>query len=118
MPRHRVGPWLRGEAKRPEPSVGMARTDGIRLLYPGKEHSIAAEMEGGKSWIANACAAVELLAGNTVVYIHGEEADPADPVERLQVLGVPSDLIAAGFRSLPVSSAPFRSSSSSMASTS
>lgn len=84
-----LGPYLDGTYERPEPSIGLARRDGLRLLYPGKEHAVVGEMESGKSWFSLACVAAELLAGHTVVYIHFEEDDPADTVERLQVLGVP-----------------------------
>jgi hypothetical protein len=89
---------LRGEHKRPEPDAGLRRADGLRLLYRGKEHSVIGEMESGKSWFCLACAAAELRAGNHVVYIHFEEADPADTVERLQMLDVPDESIVERFR--------------------
>jgi hypothetical protein len=81
-------PYLRGEIVRPEPSLGMARTDGLRLLYPGKEHAVIGEMEAGKSWFALASVAAELNAENHVVYAHFEECDPSDSVDRLVALGV------------------------------
>lgn len=90
-------PYLNGTHERPEPTIGIARQDGLRLLYPGKEHAVIGEMESGKSWFSLACVAAELLAENAVVYIHFEEADPADSVERLLILGVPAYRIAAGF---------------------
>lgn len=93
-----LGPYLRGEVKRPEPTVGVHRRDGLQFLYPGKEHSVIGEMEAGKSWFALACVAAELNVGHTVVYIHFEEADPSDTVERLQALGVADQLIAERFR--------------------
>jgi hypothetical protein len=93
-----LGPYLRGEITRPEPTIGVYRRDGIRFIYPGKEHSVIGEMESGKSWFALACVAAELNNGNTVVYIHFEESDPSDTVERLQALGVPDEAIAARFR--------------------
>jgi hypothetical protein len=83
-----LGPYLRGEHIRPEPSIGLARSDGLQLIYPGKEHTVIGEMESGKSWLLVACAAAELVAGHIVVYIHFEEADPTDTVERLIALGV------------------------------
>jgi hypothetical protein len=83
-----LGPYLRGEIVRPEPSLGMARTDGLHLLYPGKEHAVIGEMESGKSWFALACVAAELNADNHVVYVHFEECDPSDSVDRLVALGV------------------------------
>lgn len=93
-----LGPYLRGEVKRPEPAVGLARSDGLRMLYPGKEHAAIGEMESGKSWFALACASAELTAGNHVTYIHFEEADPSDTAERLIALGVRDDQIAKQFR--------------------
>lgn len=92
-----LGPYLRGEVVRPEPTIGVARRDGLRFIYPGKEHSVIGEMEAGKSWFALACVAAELDQGRHVVYIHFEEADPSDTVERLQALGVPDDAIADRF---------------------
>lgn len=80
-------PYLCGEVTRPEPTVGLARSDGLRMLYPGKEHAVIGEMESGKSWFASACIAAELSRARHVVYIHFEESDPSDTVERLIELG-------------------------------
>jgi hypothetical protein len=88
-----LAPFLDGTHIRPQPTVGLARKDGMRLLYPGKEHTVIGEMESGKSWLALGCADAELTAGHRVVYIHFEEADPTDTVERLQLLGVPDQTI-------------------------
>jgi hypothetical protein len=90
-------PYLDGKIARPEPTVGLARSDGLRLLYPGKEHTVIGEMESAKSWFACGCCAEELTNGNRVLYIHFEEADPGDTIERLQALGVPKATIAARF---------------------
>ncbi|MGH8774816.1 MAG: AAA family ATPase [Jiangellaceae bacterium] len=92
-----LGPWLRGEHVTPQPTIGVARTDGLRLLYPGKEHAVIGEMESGKSWLALACVKAEIVAGNRVVYVHFEEADPGDTIERLRALDVRDDEIAARF---------------------
>jgi hypothetical protein len=88
-------PYLEGKVTRPTPSVGLPRSDGLRLLYPGKEHTVIGEMESGKSWFACGCCAAELTNGNRVLYIHFEEADPGDTLGRLQALGVPNNTIAA-----------------------
>lgn len=93
-----LGPYLRGEITRPEPAVGIVRDDGLRTLYPGKEHAVIGEMESGKSWYALACAAAELKAGHVVVYVHFEESDPSDTVERLQALHVDDSAILDRFR--------------------
>ena len=83
-----LGPYLRGEVVIPEPSLGIVRSDGLRLLYPGREHAVVGETESGKTWLALGCVAAELTAGNTVVYSHYEEGDPVITLERLQLLGV------------------------------
>jgi hypothetical protein len=89
-----LGPILRGETVRPEPTIGLSRSDGLRLLYPGKEHAVIGEMESGKSWLMLACCYAELAGAHPVVYIHFEEADPTDTVERLQALGAhPADIV-------------------------
>lgn len=93
-----LGPYLRGERVQAEPTVGLCRSDGVRMIYPGKEHSIIGETESGKSWFATASAATEMQNGNVVVYIHFEESDPADTVERLRLLHVPDDVIASKLR--------------------
>lgn len=93
-----LGPILRGEHKAPEPTVGVARSDGLRFLYPGKEHSIIGEMESGKSWFCLASCASELVDRKHVLYIHFEEADPTDTVVRLQTLGVSDEAIRDRFR--------------------
>jgi hypothetical protein len=92
-----LGPILRGETKQPEPAVGLARSDGLKLLYAGKEHTVIGEMESGKSWYCCLCAAAELMADHHVVYIHFEEADPTGTVERLRIFGVPDEVIIDQF---------------------
>lgn len=89
--------FLDGTYERPEPNVGIVRADGLRLLYPGKEHAVIGEMESGKSWFSLACVAAELFSDRTVVYVHFEEDDPADTVDRLRLLGVPAYQIRTRF---------------------
>lgn len=93
-----LGPYIRGEVVPVVPTVGVARWDKLRFLYPGKEHAVIGEMESGKSWFALACAAAELIAGHAVVYVHFEESDPSDSIERLLALGVPPWTIEKLFR--------------------
>lgn len=88
-----LGPYIEHTAVRATPSVGIARDDGLRLIYPGKEHACIGEMESGKSWLAVASVAAELTAGHHVIYIHFEESDPQDTVDRLLDLGVPGPVI-------------------------
>ena len=93
-----LGPWLRGEIKQPQPSIGAHRSDGLRLIYPGREHAIVGETESGKTWLALACVAGELALGNHVVYIHYEEGDPGSTIERLRMLEVDVAVIANRLR--------------------
>ena len=85
--------WLSQQHQRPEPTLGLVRTDGVRLIYPGREHAVLGETESGKSWLALGCVAAELAAGRPVVYLHFEEPDPGSTLERLQLLGVSADML-------------------------
>ena len=87
------GPWLDGTAVIPTPTLGIARSDGVQFIYPGCEHAVLGETESGKTWFALGCVVAALMAGDTVLYIHYEEGDPGSTYERLQLLGVPADMI-------------------------
>jgi hypothetical protein len=93
-----LGPWLRGENHQPQPSIGIHRSDGVQLIYPGREHAFVGETESGKTWLALGCVAAELCAGHHVVYIHYEEGDPGSTIERLALLGVDPALISGRLR--------------------
>lgn len=93
-----LGPYLRGEVESPEPSRGIARSDGLCLLYPGKEHAAIGEMESGKTWWCLACVAAEMASDRAVLYVHFEESDPSGTVERLQALGCPDWQVLKLFR--------------------
>ena len=88
-----LGPYLRGEIDRPEPTIGAPRSDGQRFIYHGREHALLGETESGKTWLALACVAAEIVNGNRVVYLHYEESDPGSTIERLRLLGVPPSTI-------------------------
>jgi hypothetical protein len=76
---------LAGRHETARPTVG-ARDDGAGLFYPGRMHTIAAESEGGKTWMALAAARHELDAGRAVVYLDFED-DEGGVVGRLLTLG-------------------------------
>jgi hypothetical protein len=82
-----VGPYVRGEITMPEPSVGLARNDGVKFIYPAREHAVVADTGAGKSWLSAAMAVAEMRKGNRVVYIHYEEPEPTLTVEWLMLLG-------------------------------
>ena len=90
-----LGPYLAGTIVTPTPTLGMVRSDGVRFIYPGREHAVLGETESGKTWFALGCVVAELMAGHRVLYLHYEEADPGSTIERLQLLGVNKILIAA-----------------------
>jgi hypothetical protein len=78
-----------------EPTL-MPRTDGIRLLYPGRVHTFAGESESGKSMVAQAEAARILLEGGTVAYLDFE-SDASVVVGRILQMGALRDDIAERF---------------------
>lgn len=90
--------YLDGTVTQAETSVGALRRDGLRFFYPGLEHAVIGETEGGKTWFLLASAAAELIAGNRVVYIHFEENSPQSTVSRLhRQFRVPRQRIADDF---------------------
>jgi hypothetical protein len=86
---------LDGTWKPAEPTVGR-RSDGIGLFYRGKQHTVASESEGGKSWFLLTAALDEITTGNHVVYIDFED-DRGPVVGRLLALGAGPDRIREYF---------------------
>jgi hypothetical protein len=101
-----LGPWLNGDAEQPQPSLGIHRSDGLQLIYPGREHAVLGETESGKTWLALGCVAPELAKDRRVIYIHYEEGDPGSTIERLRLLGVDPALILDRLRFYAPSRAP------------
>jgi hypothetical protein len=93
-----LSPWMNGEITQPQPSLGITRSDGLRFIYPGREHAVLGETESGKTWLALGCVAAELTAAHHVVYIHYEEGDPGSTIERLRLLNVDPSLITGRLR--------------------
>jgi hypothetical protein len=91
-------PCLTGEKTQPRPCLGMRRSDGVQLIYPGREHAILGDTESGKTWYALGCVVAELNRGDRAVYIHYEEPDETSTIERLLLLGVSKDVIRRQFR--------------------
>ena len=81
---------------RPQLPTEGKRVDGESILYPGKEHSIVSEPEGGKTWFALSIAQDEMNAGNHVAYLDFED-DAGGIVGRLLVLGCSREVIAERF---------------------
>lgn len=80
-----MAPVLEGGDVRPTPTLGR-RSDGQRLLYPGKEHSISSEPECGKTWWVLLQVLSILAEGGRVVYIDFEDDEYAIG-GRLKALG-------------------------------
>lgn len=100
-----LSPYLDGTYTPPEPEVGACRSDGRTLLYKGKCHFLVAETGVGKSWFGLVHVAAELMAGNTVAYVHFEEPHARDTVARLRGMGVPVEVIRSGLKWLDVDKA-------------
>lgn len=92
-----LDPFLDGSFVAPVPSRGVLLGDGSGLLYPGKWHTVIAPTASGKSWFAAQCVYDELIADQTVVYIHYEETLPAGTIGRLLDMGLDVDLIKSRF---------------------
>lgn len=100
-----LGRYLDDDYEPVQPSVGATRSDGRALLYAGKSHLLVGETGIGKSWFACYHVAVELLAGNTVVYAHFEEPNPRSTFARLRRLGVPVEVIRSSLKWLDLDNA-------------
>lgn len=90
-----LAPVLAGDYIPPQPTIGR-RDDGAGLFYPGRMHSIFAEPEAMKTWLALTVAASELARGSGVVYLDFEDEE-GGIVSRLLALGVPAEQIASRF---------------------
>jgi hypothetical protein len=61
-----------GNFQRPKATLGR-RTDGVPLLYPGREHVVSAEPESAKTWFICYIAADVLNCGGRVLYLDFED---------------------------------------------
>lgn len=80
-----------GRLFRPRPEL-LVRSDGAALLIPGAVHSLAAEPESGKGWIATYEAGRNVAAGRDVLVIDFEETDITLAI-RLRELGVDAEAV-------------------------
>lgn len=90
-----LAPVLSGRYSPPAPTIGR-RDDGAGMFYPGRLHSIFAEPEAMKTWLALTVTAAELTAGHAVVYLDFED-EVGGIVARLRALGAPAAVIAERF---------------------
>lgn len=89
---------LDGTWEPPEPTVGR-RSDGVGLFYLGKQHTVASESEGGKTWHLLVAARDEIDRENHVVYVDFED-DRGPVVGRLLALGVNPERVRQYFHYL------------------
>ncbi|MCA0379181.1 MAG: AAA family ATPase [Actinobacteria bacterium] len=78
-----------GTLQQPQPTVAG-------WLYARAVNGLAGESGSGKTWTALVSVALEIMAGNAVVYVDFEDG-PIGITGRLLALGVPADVIAALF---------------------
>jgi hypothetical protein len=97
-------PFLTGTYTPPAPNVGARRNDGVRMLYPGRWHTVIGLTEAGKSLFAIWQAIETMQAGGVVVYLHFEEIGEhaaGGLIDRLRtfskISGLDNDTIAAKF---------------------
>lgn len=76
-----------GTFQRPQAVYGQ-RTDGVRLIYPGREHVVSAEPESAKTWLVCQVVADILRDNGTVLYVDFED-DEATIGMRTHWLGAP-----------------------------
>lgn len=86
---------LNGEHGEPMPSI-LARTDGRCLIYRERAHTLHAEPEALKTWLALGACAEQLAAGETVLYIDCEDS-ATSIVQRLRALGTDGDAMRRRF---------------------
>lgn len=67
---------VNGDRKPILPTVGR-RDDGVPLLYPGREHYVAAEPESGKTWLMCLIVRDHLADGGRVLYVDFEDDERA-----------------------------------------
>ncbi len=78
--------------REPDRPTLLRRPDGVALLYRGRAHSVSAEPESGKGWLALAGSVEALDAGGSVAYLDFEDT-AASIAGRLRALGVTPDAL-------------------------
>src|SRR5829696_6267707 len=88
-----LGPALRGEIAKPEPTI-LGRDDGAALYTVGCVNWLHGDSGDGKSMTAALATAQELAAGRHVIWIDFEDPDATTLVERLRdTFEIPADVI-------------------------
>jgi hypothetical protein len=79
------------------PTIGRRAGNGIALFYPGLLHTVIAESEAGKTWLALHVAMQEMVKGEVVFYFDFEDSKHGI-VQRLMAMGCPPEVIERQFR--------------------
>ncbi|MFI2666682.1 AAA family ATPase [Micromonospora carbonacea] len=74
----------------------LARTDGFKLFYPGKVHSVFGESGSMKTWMALLAAVQEIQADHRVMYIDYEDS-PNAVLRRLKLFGLTDEQLIGYF---------------------
>jgi len=96
-----LAPYIDGTFERPRATIGRLRSDRQAMLYAGKDHIVYGPTGAGKTMLAAALCADIICDGDdsTALYVHFEEPDAIDLIERLRhVYTVPDDRILDRFR--------------------
>jgi AAA domain-containing protein len=91
-----IAPYLDPNRPRLQATIFPRFDDGVCLFYRGKVHWISGEPESGKSLLAQVGCAIELAAGNSVLYIDFED-DAESVVKRVAMFGVTDEQMIKGF---------------------
>jgi hypothetical protein len=91
-----IRPYLDPNRPRLQTTLFPRFDDGVHLFYRGKVHWISGEPESGKSLLAQAACAIELAAGNSVLYLDFED-DVESVTQRVAMFGVSEDQMIEGF---------------------
>ena len=82
-----------GEIQRPQPTM-LHRSDGLSILYPGKDHALIGASEAGKTWVAMVAALEVFRAGGAVVWADWEDDDETFLLRWVDIGGDPDDMLS------------------------
>lgn len=86
---------LDGSYVAPKPEIGQ-RSDARPILYPGKQHLLFSETEGGKTWLALLLCVQQMNQGRNTIYLDFED-DPGEIVNRMLTMGALPSIIGRHF---------------------
>lgn len=84
---------LKGDLTAPVPTAGGIRADGERMLYRAAVNGIVGEPEQGKTLVASAMVADELVKGGSALWVDADHNGAAATVARMRMAGVADDVL-------------------------